>query len=114
MREIARRLMFCVLAFALGLGVALDGVQATEVHVEIAAVAANDAPMPSHCHGCGGDHAMSASACYALCGGATAVLSADFHAKVAVRPQFSPDVVTTRTGRAGPPDPYPPRPVLRS
>jgi hypothetical protein len=112
MREVVGRLTILLLALALGLGVVLDSARATQMDAEMATVAASAVPMLSHCDGCGGgDHAdMSPSACSALCGGAAAVSCAGLHANVAVPAHWSPSVATTRTGHAGPPDPYPPRP----
>lgn len=66
--------------------------------------------MVPRCDGCGGgDDAMPAAGCFALCGGAVAILPSTTTSKVIAAKQLPIAVVRIESGRDSSPDPYPPR-----
>src|SRR3546814_10803237 len=74
-----------------------------------------DAAMPS-CAGCGGDDGagMAMDACIALCGGTLALPLGLITLPTLPIEQPMATVSVVEPSRGGPPDPYPPRPVVLS
>jgi hypothetical protein len=107
-----RRIFALLLAVTFIVAGAVNGVQATDMSVRMT-VSATDMPMPDGCNGCpGGDHGISSTACFMLCGGVMAVLPS-VPPVVAVTVVASPAAqAVVVAGLHGPPDPYPPRPTI--
>ena len=108
------RLCALFLALALGLGLALHGVQAGGMAAKMVAATGADMPASSDCGGCDGDASgcdgdASGGACAAVCLGPAAVLPMDAAGipPPAVRHAVSADAFGA--GRSGPPEPFPPK-----
>ena len=118
--EKIRRLFALLLAPVLVVGLVTHsvpvgnlGMKATEMPTAMSMNAATD--MPSKCDGCAGDEkSIMPAACSAFCGSVVAspLMPAVFDA-VPIATLWPP-VGTVATGLTGPPDPYPPRPVVLS
>jgi hypothetical protein len=113
-----RRVLAVLLAAMLVVAGTVHGVHATDMSIKMAATAkmttaTGDVPMPGGCNGCGGDdHGMSAAACFAVCGGAIAILpSVPLVAAVTLVSLPAAQAVSV-AGLHGPPEPYPPRPTI--
>jgi hypothetical protein len=115
---IGRRIAVLMLAVAMVMGLSAHAVLSAHMELKTAAASAADMPAPGmptsgKCDGCGDDQkAISPALCAAHCAGMVALPGTS--------PVFDavPDAVPTQrampmgTGRAEPPDPYPPRPVV--
>lgn len=80
----------------------------------LAVMSGEGAPMVPGCDGCGGDDAMPAAGCFALCSGAVAILPSVNHSKVVAAKQLPIAVIRVESGRDSSPDPYPPRRTILS
>ena len=118
-----RRISAVLLALALAVGLVTHSVANLDVGLKSAMAAASsdmpmsgssDMPMSGKCDGCGDEQKGMDAACVAYCSGVLVspvvaavmdVLTADI---------LGPSVVRALTGRTPPPDPYPPRPTIRS
>jgi hypothetical protein len=115
-RTLRRWLALCAVV-ALSLGVAAHGFAAAEMDAEMMTAASVDemSPSSSGCGGCsGGGDGMLTTGCFALCGGAVAVLPSFAPIKALAVEPAAPAAVRSSLGRGGPPDPYPPRPSILS
>jgi hypothetical protein len=119
--EIVRRLFVIVLSVALATGLAMRSGQAVAMDVKTTAPAAatvtTDVGMPASgkCIGCAGtEKAMASAACSAFCGSAMASLSVVVAFSPVCVDTVEPSIAAIATGRAVPPDPYPPRPTILS
>ena len=106
----ARRLSAFALAFSLIMGLALQGVQASQMRAAMAAGAMSMA-MPDGCDGCDLD-GMSAASCTAMC----AAVMADFQVAGAIEtaalaPSYLAMIVRGADLRR-PPDPFPPKSIV--
>lgn len=107
----ARRRWFAFFAaVALILGLAAYGVAAADMGAKMMPTADGAMAPAGMCNGCGGgDDGMPATACNALCGGTVALLPEFVPIAVAAVEPAIPVAMPPHLGRAGPPDPYPPR-----
>lgn len=119
--EIARRLFVVVLSVALATGLATRLVHAIAMDTEAPAAATATAtmdtgmPMSGKCSGCAGsEKAMMSAACSASCGTAVALPPVVVAFDPVLVATIGPSAAPTATGRAFPPDPYPPRPSILS
>lgn len=113
MSEKVRRLVALLLALTLVVAGAAQGVQASDMAVQMsAATSTSDMPMTGGCSGCSGDEDGMPMACFAICGSTMAAIlpSAPIVASVALVSPTAP-FVTTVVDHRGPPDPSPPRPT---
>lgn len=112
MSEKVRRLSTLFLALALAVGLMTHGIQTSDMAVKMATAATSDMPMPGGCSGCIGDDDGMLAACFALCSGVAAVLPSvpAVDAAVLVSPPATRAVA--EASHHGPPDPYPPRPII--
>jgi len=107
-----RRILALLLALTLVVSGAMHSVQAADMTVKMTA-ATGDLPMPGGCNGCNGDdHSMTPAACFALCGGVTAVLPSVPLVAAATLVSSPAAQAASVAGLHGPPDPYPPRPTI--
>ena len=113
MRERFRRLSALILAFAIIVAGATQGIQASDMAVKMTAVSTGDNATPQGCTGCGADDNSSGTACFAVCGTTVVGIlppAMTISAGVLLLP-VAP-VVFSSVGRHWPPDPYPPRPDI--
>jgi hypothetical protein len=105
----ARRIFFAFGVLVLALGPAAHPIQAADMAWQMTSSSAADAP--GGCGKCpsGDDDGMTSSACFALCAGPTALLSAADAVTNALAPSFHPAAHSPLAGRHDPPDPSPPR-----
>ncbi len=121
-----RRPLAVLLALALSLGLVMHSVpdgksvaKAADMTAGMSMDAAmdmpTDMPTPGKCNGCAGDEkVMMPPACSAFCGSVVAIplVPAVFRA-IPIGAMW-PAAGTVATGHTGPPDPYPPKPVVLS
>lgn len=119
--ERTRRISVLLLPLVVAAGLVAHGFVGPDLVVKSTITAAGDMPMSSDmpmsgkCDGCAGDEkGMGSAACSAFCGAVIAVPSA-----VAIFYAVPIDILrplagSIETGHASPPDPYPPRPTIRS
>ena len=110
LRILRRWLAVCLVA-ALTIGQAAQAfaVPAMDTNRLTAVTSGEMVPMPAGCDGCSGEDAMPAAGCFALCGGAVAILPSVATSKVISAKQLPITVVRIGSGRDSSPDPYPPR-----
>lgn len=100
--------LFAVIALISGL--AAHSVAAADVGMKMMSAADSEMMPSSMCNGCGGgDDGMPVNACNAVCSGIVAVLPNPAPIATAAVEPATPVAVPSHLGRAGPPDPYPPR-----
>ena len=113
-----RRISAALMAIVLAVGLSMHGLSGTGINFKSATAVANDMPMsdgmPSKCNGCAGDEKGVAPAfCSAFCG--TVIPSPVIAVFSAVPAEIlTPAAERIAIGRADPPDPYPPRPIVLS
>lgn len=121
-----RRPVALLLALALAMGLATHSIPAANSDGKAAGMTAGmsmdaamdmpaDKPAPGKCNGCAGDEkGMMPPACSAFCGNVVALplVPADFNT-VSIATMW-PAAGTFGTGHTGPPDPYPPKPIVLS
>ena len=111
-----RRWLALCTVLALSLGLVAHSFAAAEMDAKMmTAAAASEMSLWGGCDGCNGDgDGMLATGCFALCGGAAAVLPSFAPIKAANLEPAAPTAARSNLGRRGPPDPYPPRPSVLS
>ena len=102
------RLFVLVAVLAFMLGPVAHGVQAAGMDAGMASMSTEAMPSPDTCGGCT-DDGMAVAACVAMCGAGTIVLPPLAGLLVLSNERLTPPVASLAPGRAGPPDPYPPR-----
>ena len=117
MRDVARRIAAILVTLALVFGPAVAAVNASSMATKTAVAAASNMHSPGTCSGCGASKAtMSGGVCsIAFCSGFTAFPVA-IHAGLdwVLANTLVPYDARHMTGRAVPPNPYPPRPTILS
>jgi hypothetical protein len=110
-----RRFFAVFLALALAVGVVGPYFPLGNLANKAAAMSmdtASDPPMQSKCNGCAGDeNGMIPTGCAPFCGYITASPLVPVHPG-AILATLLPPAERTMTGLTGPPDPYPPKPVV--
>lgn len=121
-----RRPIALLLALALAMGLATHSVPAANsdgkavgmtagMSMDAAMDMPTDKPMPGKCNGCAGDEkAMMPPACSAFCGSVVALPLVPVDLNTVPVATVWPAAGTVGTGHTGPPDPYPPKPVVLS
>jgi hypothetical protein len=115
MRSPLRRFLVLVLSVVLATGGMAHVAHAANMGAKAVSVMSTGMPadtsMPGECDGCGDQKGMAAAICFAYCSTFVALplATAEFHSVAASILPRSADV--TLSGRADPPDPYPPRPA---
>ena len=111
-----RRVVVCLLAIVLGIGMTLSAVQASDMTVGMTLAGDMTSSGTGGCDGCGGgDDAADSGTCQSLCVSSGFVLSTP--ATSARLPDPTPPrlgVAAVPSGAAFTPDPYPPRPIFLS
>lgn len=106
-----RRLCAFVLVVAFGFGAAVHGLLAAEMAAKMTVAAASEESHSSGCGACGGDGGMAPSDCTQMCAGFVAVMPADVPAAAPILETVPLGRAAGVTGRTGPPEPYPPKPL---
>jgi len=104
-----RRVLALVLALALVAGLATYDAHASSMNRQMVTATACDMSMPGGCNGCGDDRGMPSGACFTFCGGVIALLPSGVTETIATSVTPPPGPVASMSGRAGSPDPYPPK-----
>ena len=113
-----RRISAALMAIVLAVGLSTHGLSGPHVIIKSDMGVANDMPMsgdmPGKCDGCAGDEkGLAQAVCSAFCG---TVMPSPVTAVLSVVPAeiLTPAGERIAVGRAEPPDPYPPRPIVLS
>ena len=121
--EKTRRISALLSALVLAFGLVTHGFAGPEMVVKSALTAATDmsmpmsgdTPMSGKCDGCAGDEkGVAPAACSAFCGAVIAAPSVTAVFDAVPIDTLGPSAGAIVTGRADPPDPYPPRPTILS
>ena len=112
-----RRISAALMAVILAIGLTTHGVSGPNI-TNSAVALASDMPMsgdmPGKCDGCAGDEkGLAPAACSAFCGTVIALPVAVVFFAVPAE-TLTPTSERNAVGRAEPPDPYPPRPIVLS
>jgi hypothetical protein len=113
-----RRISAAVMAIVVAVGLATHGLGGPNIIMKSDMAVANDMPMPGDmpgkCDGCPGhEKGVARAACSAFCG--TVIASPIVVVLFAVPAGIlTPAAEQIAIGRADPPDPYPPRPIVLS
>jgi len=111
-----RRISAALMAIVLAVGLSTHGLSGPHVIIKSDMGVANDMPMsgdmPGKCDGCAGDEmGLAQAVCSAFCG--TVIASTIVVMLSAVPAEIlTPATERIAIGRADPPDPYPPRPIV--
>jgi hypothetical protein len=113
-----RRTLAALMAVVLAVGLLTHGLGGPNVVIKSVMAVTNDMPMsgdmPGKCNGCAGDEkGVAPAVCAAFCGAALASLAVVVFAPIPAD-ILTPPAERIAVGRADPPDPYPPRPVVLS
>ena len=113
-----RRISAALMAIVLAIGLSTHGLGGPNMITNSAMALASDMPMsgdmPGKCDGCAGDEkGLAQAVCSAFCG---TVMPSPVTAVLSVVPAeiLTPAGERIAVGRAEPPDPYPPRPIVLS
>ena len=113
-----RRISTALMAVVLAIGLSTHGLGGPNMITNSAMALASDMPMsgdmPGKCDGCAGDEkGLAQAVCSAFCG---TVVPSPVTAVFSVVPAeiLAPAGERIAVGRAEPPDPYPPRPIVLS
>ena len=113
-----RRISAALMAVVLAIGLSTHGLGGPNMITNSAMALASDMPMsgdmPGKCDGCAGDEkGLAQAVCSAFCG---TVVPSPVTAVFSVVPAeiLAPAGERIAVGRAEPPDPYPPRPIVLS
>jgi hypothetical protein len=119
--EKTRRILALLSALVLALGLVTHGFAGPDMVVKSVVTAAADMPMSGNmpmsgkCNGCAGDETgVAPAACSAFCAAVIAVPSVAAVFDAVPIETLVPSAGAIVTGRADPPDPYPPRPIILS
>ena len=113
-----RRISAALVSVVLAIGLSTQGLGGPNMITNSAMALASDMPMsgdmPGKCHGCAGDEkGLAPAVCSAFCGTVIA-LPAVVVLSVVPAEILTPAGERIAVGRAEPPDPYPPRPIVLS
>jgi hypothetical protein len=113
-----RRISVALMAVVLAIGLSTHGLGGPNMITNSAMALASDIPMsgdmPGKCDGCAGDEkGLAQAVCSAFCG---TVMPSPITAVLSVVPAeiLTPAGERIAVGRAEPPDPYPPKPIVLS
>jgi hypothetical protein len=113
-----RRISAALMAIVLAFGFATHALGGPDMIIKSIMAVANDMPMsgdmPGKCDGCAGDEkGVAPTVCSAFCG---AVIASPAVVVLTAIPAdiLAPPAERMAIGRADPPDPYPPRPIVLS
>jgi len=112
----ARRLLASMLIATLAAGLVAQGAGAAGMDVKAAIIAAHDdMPMSGKCDGCAGnDKAMMPGACFTMCNNMVALPTISIAWAAVPAEDVSVAIVSSTKSHTGPPEPYPPRPIVLS
>lgn len=111
MSQKLRHLYVLFLALTLVVAGVAQGVQASDMAVKMSAASTSDMPMPGGCSGCSDDG--TPMACVAVCGSTVAaILPSAATITPGVLISTPAPFVASIVDHHGPPDPYPPRPII--
>src|SRR5262249_19805707 len=113
-----RHILAALMAIVLAIGLSTHGVGGTNIITNPAMALASDMPMsgdmPGKCDGCAGDEkGLAPAVCSAFCGTVIAFPAVVVFFAVPAE-ILTPAAERIVIGRADPPDPYPPRPIVMS
>ena len=101
------------LAFVLGMLVHSSMLHASSTAAGPCAVSADRAA--GHCGNCANQAKdMSLGTCAVACSTASVIMASEPGLHVSVPARYAPGAEALRTAQSGPPDPYPPRPLILS
>jgi hypothetical protein len=110
-----RHLSLLLAALALTLGLVSVGLPMAEMSPKVAAAVSGDMTMPgTGCDDCGGGGDAMMAGCSVTCVGVIALLPTQILTRTADRSLPLLLLSEATIGRNGPPDPYPPRPIVLS